>query len=216
MKTHLKLTIVLFAAIAALFFLVSKNHKFSSKPVKNITVLNNKTTVISRDARKVDSMAFKRLIPFFKLKKDEFDASGTVTYLPKGSPEKPKSNAFYCYFEHINDSVGNLRVRMQVENKEWLFYKKCQFLIDGVVYDYTPSDIEFSEGGAGAICEWFDNAVNQDNYSIIKALSVAKAAKVKVYGRHYDKIFILSNDQLLSIDHTLNLYTALNGDLAFK
>ncbi|MFD2600538.1 hypothetical protein [Flavobacterium suzhouense] len=216
MKTHLKLTVVLFVAVAALFLLISRNHKSFSGRSNNVTVLNNSSSEVLKQTKKVDSLEFKRLISYFKLKRDEFDPSGTIRYMPETSPEKPKGNAIFCYFDQTDDLVANLRLRMQVENKEWLFYKRCQFLIDGKIFDYIPSNIEFNQAGTGNVCEWFDNAINENNFVIVKALSKAKIAKVKILGRNYDKVIVFTDKDIASIDHTLELYSAMNGEFAFN
>lgn len=212
MKTHQKLTMVLFSVIVAIVYIVGKNNNKPLHTADNITIIKSAFSMTEEETV-IDSAAIKRLSPFFKVKRDEFDPSGTLTYVPADSPEKPKGDAIYCYFEQVNDSVSNLRIRMQVENKEWLFYKKCQFLVDGKVYEYSPQNIELNVGNPGLICEWFDEAVNENNIEIIKALSKARQAKVKIIGRHYNKVVIFSKEQFLSINNTLELYSALRGDI---
>lgn len=210
MKTHLKLTLILIVVIAAAIHIITKNNDGLRKSTKTLSMLK---TTFSEDSDnpEIDSTTFKRLLPLFKIKKDEFDPNGILSYLPKDSPERPKSNALYCYFEQVGDSVANLRVRMQVENKEWLFFKHCQFLIDGNVYDYYPGETEFNVGTPGNVCEWFDESVNENNIQIIKALSNAKEAKVRIIGRHYSKVVVFSKEQLQSISNTLVLYAAMRG-----
>lgn len=210
MKTHLKLTVILIVVIAVAFHIITKNNDGLRKTTKTFSML--KTTFSGNSGNhEVDSTTFKRLLPFFNIKKDEFDAHGILSYVPKDSPDRPKSNALYCHFEQVGDSVVNLRIRLQVENKEWLFFKHCQFLIDGNVYDYYPGNTEFNVGTPGNVCEWFDESVNENNIQIVKALSSAKEAKVRIIGRHYSKIVVFSKEQLQSINNTLALYIAMKG-----
>ncbi|MHA3788245.1 hypothetical protein ACX0HA_08560 [Flavobacterium hauense] len=213
MKTHQKLTMVLFSVIIAVVYIIGKNNNQSLHRSDRVTIVKKSAFSIVEREILIDSAAFKRLSPFFKIKKDEFDPNGTLTYVPADSPEKPKGDAIYCYFERINDSVSNLRVRMQIEHKEWLFYKKCQFLVDGKVYEYSPQSIELNVGNPGKVCEWFDEAVNANNIDIIRALSKAREAKVKIIGRHYNKIIVFSKEQFLSINNTLELYSAFRGTI---
>lgn len=212
MKTHLKLTVILIVVIVAAFHIITKNNDGLGKRPKSISMLKGAFSD-AIDTPEVDSTTFKRLLPYFKIKKDEFDVNGILSYLPKDSPERPKANALYCYFEQVGDSVINLRIRMQVENKEWLFFKHCQFLIDGNVYDYYPGDTELNVGTPGNVCEWFDESVNENNIQIVKALSTAKEAKVRILGRHYSKIVVISKEQLQSINDTLSLFRAMGGSV---
>lgn len=211
MKTHYRLTVIMSIAIVMLFYLVSKNNTGLIKSPDKVSILKN--TFSDPVIREIDSLSLKKLMPFFKVKTDEFDPNKISSYKPKEAPDLPKGNAIYCYFEKKDDTVSNLRVRMQVENVEWLFFKRCQFLIDGVVYEYSPTVVEFNSGSPGWVCEWFDNSVNHANVAIVRALSKAKAAKVKIIGRHYDKVLKISNEQLKSINNTLSLYTAMGGEI---
>lgn len=208
MKTHLKLTLILIVVIVAAFQIINqKNTRLHKKA--HISVV--KTFSGKMDTPEIDSTIVKKLLPFFKIKKDEFDSSGLLSYIPKGSPERTKGNAIYCYFEQIDDSVTNLRFRVQVENRNWLFLKKCQFLIDGRVYDYNPQSVELNTGSPGMVCEWFDDSVNENNIEIIKALSNAKRAKVKISGRNSHKVVVISLEQIRSINNTLTLFAAMRG-----
>jgi hypothetical protein len=210
MKTHLKLTVILIVVIFAAFHIINKNNNSLRESSNSISMFKTAFTG-TIPSPEIDSITFKKLLPFFKIKKDEFDPVGILSYIPKDSPEKPKGNAFYCYFEQINDSVDNLRVRMQIENRDWLFVKKCIFLIDGNVYEYNPKNFELNGGNPGMVCEWFDDSVCESNVGIIKALSKAKEAKVKLIGRHTHKIIEISREQIESINNTLTLYSAMRG-----
>lgn len=213
MKTHQKLTFTLIIVIAALLYIVNKNNGQLKGKADSLSMLKETFSDVT-NASEIDSTALKKLLPFFKVKKDEFDPNGRLKYVCKDSPEAPKGSAMYCYFEQINNTVADLRFRMQFENKEWLFIRKCQFLIDNIVYEYYPSDFEFNAGNPGRVCEWFDDSINESNAGLIKALSKAKEAKVKVIGRHYHTVIVISPQQIESINNTLTLYSAMGGDIS--
>lgn len=159
---------------------------------------------------KIDSTKIKKLEKYFRKRKDEFSKTGKTWYEPKSAPTYVNKNALYCYFQTENGVPSNLRFRLQYYSDEWLFIEKVQFSIDGKAYEYMPSNTE-TDNGDGNIWEWFDESVNASDKDLLTAISNAKKAKMKLLGRHYFEIKPITQDQILNIRRTVELYTALGG-----
>lgn len=159
-----------------------------------------------------DSSAIKKLNPYFNIKKDEFDPKAPVWYIPKNAPQYIDMNGIYCYFETEDDIPMNFRLKIQYYAEDWLFIKKIQFSIDGNPYELIPYNTEQDHDG-GYIWEWCDNQVKGSDIEIIKALINAKEAKMKLIGSQYYKIKTITQQQLLDIKRSVELYEALGGKL---
>lgn len=167
---------------------------------------DNEETVISH----VDSAKIKELLPYFRVKKDEFDPDGATWYEPKAAPNYVNRNGIYLYFKADKYGVGPLRLRVQYYADDWLFFKKIQFSIDSSAYEYIPSNTETDNGG-GYIWEWCDEALGRSDKDLIYALSDAKSAKMKLIGRQYHNIRTISKQQIIDIKRSLELYNAMGG-----
>lgn len=161
---------------------------------------------------KIDSSAIKNLQKYFRKRKDEFSETEKTWYEPKSAPTYVNKNALYCYFQTENGIPNNLRLKLQYLSDEWLFIKKVQFSIDGKAYEYVPSKTE-TDNGDGDIWEWFDESVNASDKDLLMALSIAKKAKMKLIGRQYFEVKPITQDQILNIKRTIELYKAMGGKL---
>lgn len=159
----------------------------------------------------IDSVKIKELKKYFNQKKDEFDPSGRTWYEPKSAPQYVNRNGIYCYFQTINGVPSNLRFRIQYYADKWLFFNKVQFSIDGNAYEYIPNNTETDNGDGGMIWEWFDENLSVKDKNLIEALANAKNAKMKFIGRQYYDIKTISQQQILDIKRTLDLYRAMGG-----
>ncbi len=159
----------------------------------------------------VDSAKMKELLPFFKVKKDEFDPKGKTWYEPKSAPKYVNVNGIYIYFSVQDGKPLPLRFRVQYYAEDWLFFKKIQFSIDDNAFEYIPSDTETDSGNGGKIWEWCDEPLTGRDTELIYALSVAKSAKMKLIGRQYHDIKIITKSQITDIKRTLELYRAMGG-----
>lgn len=159
---------------------------------------------------KIDSTKIKKLEKYFRKRKDEFSKEGKTWYEPKSAPTYVNKNALYCYFQTENGIPNNLRFRLQYFSDEWLFIKKIQFSIDGKAYEYIPSNTE-TDNGDGNIWEWFDESVTPSDKNLLTALSNAKKAKMKLLGRQYFEIKPITQDQILNIKRTIEMYNAMGG-----
>ena len=174
-------------------------------------VVGNSDNGTSTVESKVDSTKMKELIPFFEVKKDEFDPKGKTWYKPKSAPKYTNRNGIYLYFGVQEGKVMALRFRVQYYDDDWLFFKKIQFSIDDNAYEYYPSNTETDCGDGGYIWEWFDEALTGSDKSLIYALVEAKSAKMKFIGRQYYDIKSISSTQITDMKRTLDLYRAMGG-----
>lgn len=160
----------------------------------------------------VDSVKIKELSPFFDFKKDEFDPKGITWISPKNRPKYVNRNGMFCYFSTAQGKVSPIRFQIQYYAEDWLFIKKYQFSIDGNAYELIPDNVETDHSG-GKIWEWCDQSIRGDDMLIIKALAVAKSAKIKFVGRQYSEVRTITAKELESIKNVLDLYSAMGGSL---
>lgn len=156
-------------------------------------------------ANTIDSLLVKKLKPLFRNNTDEFSKDKTTWITPRESAKYRNMNGLYCYF-----SSNNLRFVFQYHSDSWLFFSKCQFLIDGKSFEYIPSNQKRDNDETG-ITEWFDDPVDTTNKDIIIALSNAKSAKLKLIGDNYVDYRVISKKQITSIKNTLDYYKALGN-----
>ena len=159
----------------------------------------------------IDSTKINELLPFFNVKKDEFDPNAIIWYKPKSAPKYTNQNGIYLYFSSQDGKIRNLRFRIQYYSDSWLFFKKIQFSIDDEAYEFIPSKTEYDSGNGGKIWEWFDEALTNYDKKLIYALTEAKTAKMKLIGRQYYDIKEISKEQITGMKRTLELYKAMGG-----
>ncbi|MDV6169142.1 hypothetical protein R1T16_11970 [Flavobacterium sp. DG1-102-2] len=212
MKAYEKVFISSLVVLAAVLYTeLNRKENIFPENIKHKSVSRHPLPAIMTSSG-VDSVAIKQLLPLFKIKKDEYDPNSIIYYREKSIPDLCHGNAAYCYFEQVNNVAGNLRFCFQVQTNEWMFIKKCQFLVDGIPYEYYPENLEYYPGDKAKVCEWFDDSVNENNIRIIKAVSTAADVKVKITGRHNHTIISIPQNQIKSIFNTLSLFIALNGN----
>lgn len=168
------------------------------------------STEMNTMATKIDSVKIKELLPYFRVKKDEFDPNGGTWYEPKSAPKYTNQNGIYLYFKVDNTGIKNLRFRVQYYADDWLFFQKVRFSLDSAAYEYIPVRTE-TDNGDGYIWEWFDESLNFSDKNLIYALANAKSAKMKFIGRQYYGIRTISKQQIIDIKRTLELYNAMGG-----
>lgn len=159
---------------------------------------------------KIDSVKIEELLPYFIVKKDEFDPKGTTWYKPKSAPQYTNRNGIYLYFGEQGGKLLPLRFRIQYYADDWLFIKKVQFSIDEMAYEFYPLDTE-RDHGSGKIWEWFDESVTGSDRELIYALSNAENAKMKFIGSQYYDIRNITQQQTLDIKRVVELYNAMGG-----
>lgn len=178
---------------------------------KSLSEINTGVSKIAEDIKpvsKIDSAKIKELKSFFNYKTDEFTNETWVS--PKSAPKYRNRNAVYCCFISKNNNAENFRIQFQYTNEDWLFIEKCQFLIDGKTFEYTPKEVK-RDNGEGGIWEWFDEGINYGNIDLIEALASAKKAKVKIIGSQYHDVKTISSKDLDNINKSLSLYKAMGG-----
>lgn len=175
----------------------SKNLFQDGSNAKKITVL--------------DSAKLNELEKYFVKNKDEFSNDNKIWYIPKAAPQYRNLNGIHCYFQTENGVANNLRLRIQYCAKDWIFFSRVQFLIDGKAYDYVPSTTK-TEVGNGGISEWSDERLSVSDKDLINALSNGKSAKMKLSGSQNSDIKVISEAQINSIKRTLEFYRAMGGE----
>lgn len=162
----------------------------------------------------IDSVIVKKLSPLFNFEKDEFDPNELTWIKPKSAPQYIDQNGIYCYFMKDINGVSNFRLRIQYHADDWLFIRKYQFSIDGKAYEFIPNNVETDSGNGGRIWEWCDEEMTQDSdIEIIKALSMAKKAKIKFIGRQYHNIRSITKQEINGIKDALDLYNGMGGGI---
>lgn len=159
---------------------------------------------------KKDSVKIKELLPFFSVKKDEFDPKGYTWYIPKSAPKYTSREGIFLYFATQDGKVQPLRFRVQYVSENWLFIRKIQFSIDGNAYEFIPSNPE-GDNRYDKIWEWFDESLSVSDKDLIYALVNAKSAKMKFIGRQYYKVRTINKNQITDMNRTLELYRAMGG-----
>ena len=172
---------------------------------------NRYNTKSNRLDSKVDSAKIKELLPYFNVKKDEFDPKKKTWYEPKSAPKYTNQNGIYFYFATQEGKPLQLRFRVQYYADDWLFFKKIQFSIDNNAYEFIPSDTEQDNGNGGKIWEWFDETLSGSDRELIYALTEANNAKMKFIGKQYYDIKTITKSQITDMKRTLELYKAMGG-----
>ena len=202
----LKLSLLMFIALC---FNSCKQNTIEQTQLDDIavdtTAIIVDTMAVVGKANTIDSLLVKKLKPLFRNKTDEFSTDKTTWITPRESAKYRNMNGIYCYF-----SSNNLRFVFQYHSDSWLFFSKCQFLIDGKAFEYTPSNQKRDNDETG-ITEWFDDPVDATNKDIIMALSNTKSAKLKLIGDNYVDYKVISKKQITSIKNTLDYYKALGN-----
>ena len=80
-----------------------------------------------------------------------------------------------------------------------------------MTYDYTPDNIE--RDNDSSIWEWSDKRLDMYDQSLINALLMAKKAKIRFVGKQYHKDKTITQQQLLSIKRTVQLYRVMGGSI---
>jgi hypothetical protein len=158
----------------------------------------------------IDSVTIQRLMPLTKIKKDEFKNTKWVEL--KEAPKYRNQNGIYCYFNKDEDVASNFRFVIQYAADDWIFFKSCNFVIDGKPFGrpFIPDNVE-TDNGEGGIWEWSDDKIDQNYVDLIEALATAKTAKIRFEGRQYYQNKTITTKQLSGIKTMYTLYKALGG-----
>lgn len=166
----------------------------------------------NKEELKIDSSRIKELVGLFDQEKDEFSNENRTWFKPKSAPKYVNRNGIYFYFFTENGVPGNFRFTVQHKADDWLFFEKIQFLIDGKSFDYIPNKTE-KDNDEGGIWEWFDEKVTLTDIDLIRALSHANSAKMKLVGSKYYETKTISKKELATMKQTLELFEAMGGEI---
>lgn len=202
MKKHIFESIV--GLSFAFLFISCGDGKKNEEP---LTTENDTITKSIIDTTKVekDEKVIKELSILFRKKTDEFKPESGTFYIPKSAPRYANENGVYLYFSLIDDKAVNLRLKYQYFSDDWLFIQSAIFLVDGKSFEVIPSSVETDSDTE--IWEWFDEPI-ENTPGLASALENAKSVKVKLIGRQYHDIKIMTPKQLKAIKNTLKLYKA--------
>lgn len=173
---------------------------------------NSLESIKDESSNEVDPDKMAELEPYFDEKTDEFDPDGKTWHEPKSAPKYVNQDGIYCYFQSVDSKASNLRLKIQYESDDWLFFDKIQFSIDGSAYEYVPSDTETDSGNGGRIWEWSDESVRDSDKELLNALADAKEAKMKFIGSKYYDVVQISAKQIKDISRTIEYYKAMGGN----
>jgi hypothetical protein len=176
----------------------------------NVTLNNGKLVSPIQQIGKQDPARIKSLKKYFRFSKDEFDVNKKEWIKPTDAPKFVNRNAIYAYFQTINGNADNLRFVIQYHNEDWLFIEKFQFSIDGKAYEYIPERME-TDNADGMIWEWFDDSADTNLKTIMEAIANSKTTKIKMLGRQYFDVKLVTKKQKESIKRTLEFYHVLGG-----
>ena len=153
----------------------------------------------------------KNLRKYFDYEIDEFTKKTFVE--PKARPKYINVNGCYCYFQLENDvKAYNLRMKLQYEGNNWIFFSHVQWNVDGWTYEYTPSEIKRDHDSR--VWEWFDDSSKNDALALlIVKIANCKSASYRLMGNTRTQTFKLTSAQIEAIKRTYDLYLAYNGEL---
>lgn len=177
------------------------------------------------DAPSLDDKKTQELLPFFETIIDKFSESKTTWYVPKDKGESINSPndhwdhssfGFYLYFGTFDNGLSPIHMVIDFTDYDWLFINKLKFLIDGEVIEYRPKKMKTNTLYGGKISEDSDEIVTISNRKLISKLLTADTVEVKIEGRQNYKEKQLSEEQILNIKRTIELYKAMGGFLVTK
>ncbi len=152
------------------------------------------------------------------LRRDE--RRGVTTLMPRGL--SPRASLFIYLLKHDADQGLTLRLRINHFAREQLFLKNFLFDVDGIEGNLEvrgtvrtqdlfrtnqPGSESFSEGlsgdgmsqisgaGAGGILEYYDIAMNPDEYELVRKVAAGRKVKLRYVGtRGYRELKVHSSE----------------------
>lgn len=171
--------------------------------IRGNTSLNSTRSLLENlGSVNVEKDSFDKLLR--KARKDDDEFQEVSFYYDPTTVKYTNYNSIHCYISKAGADV-NLRFRLQYNADDWLFIERVIFNIDGENFPYTPQKMD-RDNGDGAIWEWFDETVGEEELIILKKLSTAKSAKVKLIGSQYHDIKTITKSQKAAIKNILMLY----------
>jgi hypothetical protein len=150
-----------------------------------------------------------------KLRTSHDDVRDITWYYDKGTPYYSDVNSFHMY---MGKSSGTpwLRFRIQYAADDWLFIEKYIIKTDNNSYTISAPYGEVErDNGYGGIWEWYDVALTDNLYKIVKDVISSKSVKIRHEGSQYYKDRTISAKEKQGLQNILDAYEALGGTFTF-
>lgn len=143
---------------------------------------------------------------------DEFE--GVFWYRDKSSPKYTNQNGLYLYFGLDGDHkiIQPLRIAIQYQANDWIFFEKVAFNIDGEKVEYDPARVRTETDDSG-IFEWVDQAMHEEEFSIISRIIDSKESTIRLYGRTGNVDRKVTETQKKAMSNVLKAYELLGGSV---
>lgn len=151
-----------------------------------------------------------------KLRTTYDDIKGITWYYDRGTPQYTNYNSFHLYMGKEKSGKPWLRFRIQYAADDWLFIESYLIKTDNESYTISTSygEVE-TDNGSGGIWEWYDVAIDNRLYNIVKDVIKSKTVKLRYNGKQYYKDRTLSAKEKQSLQNILDAYEALGGSTNF-
>lgn len=108
----------------------------------------------------------------------------------------------------IKDNVLRLRLKTRYSGKDWLFFTKVQFIIDGKDYSYNAESDERNVH-YGGVTESIDQTADENQIEILRAIvNASDKVNYRIDGK-YSNDYTVSNYEKEHIKNVLDLYDLL-------
>jgi hypothetical protein len=151
-----------------------------------------------------------------KLRTSYDDVKGITWYYDKGTPQYTNYNSFHLYMGKEKSGKPWLRFRIQYAADDWLFIESYIIKTDNESYTISTSygEVE-TDNGSGGIWEWYDIALDNRLYNIVKDVIKSKTVKLRCNGKQYYKDRTLTAKEKQGLQNILDAYEALGGSINF-
>ena len=145
------------------------------------------------------------------------DVENTTWYYDKNTTPYNNENSFHIYIGQKKDSKPWLRFRIQYTGSEWLFIEKYIVKADTSTFIINTKYGEVERDNKnGAVWEWYDINMDNDNYTIIKNIISSRTIKLRYSGKHYYFDRVINSTEKKGLQNILDAYEAMGGSLNFE
>lgn len=168
------------------------------------------------EANKLDNETKKLDNATKKLRKEYDDIKEITWYYDKGTPKTYYKDYLNLYISKEKTGMPSLLFHIQYTSGKWLFIESYIIKTDNNSYSISPSYGEIErDNSSGSIVEWYDVAMNQKIYNMVKDIASSKKVKLRCNGEHYYNDRLLSKEEKEGIKNVLEGYRILGGSSYF-
>jgi hypothetical protein len=208
-----------YKAKSELQILIDKHPTFvnisEAKQLLSIVENNIKEQLLADEAAKIEKLnADKQKLASAtqKLRTKYDDVQGITWYYDKATTQYTNHNSLHLYMGKELSGKPWLRFTIQYASSNWLFIENYVIKTDKNSYTISPSNGEVKHDNAsGDIWEWYDVAIDNKIYIIVKDIINSKTVKLRHNGKQYYKDRIISEKEKQGLQNVLDAYTALGG-----